>query len=378
MSITPATSEALTPMNKSGPQARKPGTGTGQPGGNDFAQLLRLQAQADEPAPPDAAPAKAQSPKADEEGSAKDESEEGKDGDATDKSKLPKKLQLGAEDLGPELRPAAAATGAPTQLLAERGRDAAARLGSQGRAQRAGAAELGLRLEANQEELKADSALRFGDAFGATLAPDVATPWRAADGPERPLAPALLTEALTMVAPQPEATASVGANPLPSEISAPPPLPTQATLEQTPGTQAFTAALGAQLSVWVSEGVEMAQLELNPRDLGPIEVRIAMRDGQARIELGADVSSTRDALAQALPALSEALGDVGVQLAGSGLSDHSNAQRQAQQEAGRQPSAALAALAKAFGRADGAAARADGLEHAQGPLRPRSLVDLVA
>ncbi|MDZ7812006.1 MAG: flagellar hook-length control protein FliK, partial [Ideonella sp.] len=143
-------------------------------------------------------------------------------------------------------------------------------------------------------------------------------------------------------------------------------------------TEAFNAALGAQLSVWVAEGVEMARLELNPRDLGPIEVRIAMRDGQARIELGADVSSTREALAQALPTLAEALGDVGVQLAGSSLSDQSNAQRQAQQDAGRQPSAALAALAQAFGRADGAANGLEAHQQAQPLGRPRSLVDLVA
>lgn len=377
MSITPATSEALTPMNKSGPQARKPSTGSGQPSGNDFAQLLRLQAQSDEPAAPEATARKAEQPKAGEESDAQAEPASGKDAEAADKSKLPKKLQLGAEDLTPDMRPAAAVA-APTNVLAERARDAAARMGAQGRAQRAGAADLNLRLEATDEGLKTDTALRFGDALALTTATDTATPLRAADGPERPLAQAVLAEPLPVASPQPEAAASVGANPMPTEITAPLPVPTQATLEQTPGTPAFTAALGAQLSVWVAEGVEMAQLELNPRDLGPIEVRIAMRDGQARIELGADVSSTRDALAQALPALSEALGDVGVQLAGSGLSDQSSAQRQAQQEGGRQPSAALAALAQAFGRADGAAGRSDGSQHPQAPIRPRSLVDLVA
>ena len=377
MSITPATSEALTPMNKSGPQARKASTGSAQPSGNDFAQLLRLQAQADEPAPPEAAARKSEQPKPQEEDEAQAESDSAQETETADKSKLPKKLQLAAEDLSPDQRPAAAVA-APTHLLAERARDAAARLGTQGRAQRTGAADLNLRLETAEEGRQADGALRFGEALALTPAPDAATPLRAADGPERPLAQAVLAEPLPVASPQPEAAASVGAQPLPAEIAAPLPVPTQATLEQTPGTPAFTAALGAQLSVWVAEGVEMAQLELNPRDLGPIEVRIAMRDGQARIELGADVSSTRDALAQALPALSEALGEVGVQLAGSGLSDQNSAQRQAQQEGGRQPSAALAALAQAFGRAEGAAAGSDGADPTRAAIRPRSLVDLVA
>jgi flagellar hook-length control protein FliK len=226
--------------------------------------------------------------------------------------------------------------------------------------------------------LQTEAPLGFGEALLAATGLDAAAVQRSTEKPERPLAQPLLAEPVAAALPQPEPMAGLNANPLPVETAAAVPVPTQATLEHTPGTVAFTAALGAQLSVWVAEGVEMAQLELNPRDLGPIEVRIAMRDGQARIELGADVTSTREALAQALPSLAEALGDVGVQLAGSGMSDQGSAQRQAQQDAGRQPSAALAALAQAFGRADGAANGAEAQERVPAQGRPRSLVDLVA
>ncbi|TDM09408.1 MAG: hypothetical protein C4K60_09065 [Ideonella sp. MAG2] len=214
--------------------------------------------------------------------------------------------------------------------------------------------------------------------MSALPAPEAETPLQALQAADKPLAQPLLAEPVLVAPPPSEPTLNLNANPLPVETVAAAPTPAQASLEPAPGTEAFNVALGTQLSVWLSEGVEMAQLALNPRDLGPIEVRIALRDGQARIELGADVASTREALAQALPALAEALGDVGVQLAGSGLSDQGSAQRQAQQEAGRQPSAALAALAQAFGKAEGMAAGGD----AQGPSptggRPRSLVDLVA
>ena len=373
MSLTTAPSEALTPMNKAAP-ARKLPTGSGKPASSDFAQLLRLQAQTEDVAPPEPSAGQPARASQDDEAAVAEDQPDAQEDTEADKSKLPKKLQLGAEDLAADLRPTTVAA-SPT-LLSDRVRDLAARLGAQARSQRSAGAAEAARPELAEDLLKPDSPLRFGDALVGASVGEAAAPLRPSDLPERPLAQPVLAEPVTVALPQPEATANVNANPLPVETAAPPPVLTQASLEQTPGTPAFTAALGAQLNVWVSEGVEMAQLELNPRDLGPIEVRIALRDGQARIELGADVSSTRDALAQALPALAEALGDVGVQLAGSGLSDQAASQRQAQQEPGRQPSAALAALAQAFGRADGAAA--EGLERPSAQGRPRSLVDLVA
>lgn len=97
--------------------------------------------------------------------------------------------------------------------------------------------------------------------------------------------------------------------------------PSQATLAPPPGSAAFPAALGAQLSTWLKDGVQYATLELNPQDMGPIDVRIAMRDGRAEVQLGADVAATRAALTEALPELAEALGDVGLSLSGGSVSD---------------------------------------------------------
>lgn len=99
------------------------------------------------------------------------------------------------------------------------------------------------------------------------------------------------------------------------------PPPAQATLTPPPGSPAFPAALGAQLSTWMKDGVQYATLELNPQDMGPIDVRIALRDGRTQVELGADVAATRAALTEALPELAEALGDVGLSLSGGSVSD---------------------------------------------------------
>jgi flagellar FliL protein len=68
----------------------------------------------------------------------------------------------------------------------------------------------------------------------------------------------------------------------------------------------FPPALGVQLSTWVNDGIEHASLELHPQDLGPIEIHIAVKDGQTQVELGSAVPGTREALNLALPQLGPA------------------------------------------------------------------------
>jgi flagellar hook-length control protein FliK len=97
-----------------------------------------------------------------------------------------------------------------------------------------------------------------------------------------------------------------------------------------PQSPAFAPALGQQIEVWMRDGVQHAEVQLSPQDLGPIRVKIALEGAATRVEMSADVASTRDALQQALPQLSEALGQVGLSLAGGGVSDQSASQSQGQ------------------------------------------------
>ena len=102
---------------------------------------------------------------------------------------------------------------------------------------------------------------------------------------------------------------------------APPAAPAQATLPMTPQSPTFAPALGHQIDVWMKGGVQHAEVQLSPQDLGPIRVRIEMEGAHARVQMSADVQSTRDALQQAMPQLSEQLGQVGLSLTGGGVSD---------------------------------------------------------
>ena len=115
--------------------------------------------------------------------------------------------------------------------------------------------------------------------------------------------------------------------------------PAQATLPMPPQAPTFVPALGQQIEVWMKGGVQHAEVQLSPQDLGPIRVKIEMEGAHARVQMSADVQSTRDALQQGMPQLSEQLGQVGLSLTGGGVSDQpafqqSQAQAQADSDRG--------------------------------------------
>jgi flagellar hook-length control protein FliK len=97
--------------------------------------------------------------------------------------------------------------------------------------------------------------------------------------------------------------------------------PFDAHLSAALGSPDFAPALGVQVSVLVREGVQEARLHLNPADMGPIAVQIAVEGTNARVHFQADVPATREALQNSLPDLAAALHDNGFTLSGGGVSD---------------------------------------------------------
>ena len=57
--------------------------------------------------------------------------------------------------------------------------------------------------------------------------------------------------------------------------------------------------------------------------MGPVSVQIVMDGTQARVDFGADVAATREAIEAGLPALASAMHDAGFTLAGGGVSQQS-------------------------------------------------------
>jgi flagellar hook-length control protein FliK len=101
------------------------------------------------------------------------------------------------------------------------------------------------------------------------------------------------------------------------------PVSASATVATPVDAPDFAAAFGLQVSVLAKDGVQQAQLHLNPADMGPVSIHITLDGTLARVDFGADVAATRHAIEAGLPELASALRDAGFTLAGGGVAQHS-------------------------------------------------------
>ena len=91
----------------------------------------------------------------------------------------------------------------------------------------------------------------------------------------------------------------------------------------TPATDAdFPDVLATQVSVLVKDGVQRAELHLNPAEMGPISVQIAVDGSQAQVDFAAAAGATRELIENSLPLLAAALHEAGLTLAGGGVFEH--------------------------------------------------------
>ena len=157
--------------------------------------------------------------------------------------------------------------------------------------------------------------------------------------------------------------------PLLTAAAAPP--PAEARIAVPLNSPEFAPALGAQISVFTRDGVQTARLQLNPAEMGPITVQIALDGSAARVDFQADVAATRDVIEASLPALAGALQDAGLTLAGGGVFQHAPGQQQ-------QPEGQASQPGRGAGHAD--STRTGQLAEPATPVvtARRGLVDLVA
>ena len=128
--------------------------------------------------------------------------------------------------------------------------------------------------------------------------------------------------------------------------------PLELPVAAAPGSPQFSQELGERLLWLVREGLHEARLQLNPRELGPIEVRIGVSDGAAQLSFSAQHAGTAAAVQQSLPQLRELLAQQGLQL---GQADVSQQQAGAGQQTPQQGTSQQAA-GEARGSAAGMAA----------------------
>ena len=135
-----------------------------------------------------------------------------------------------------------------------------------------------------------------------------------------------------------------------------------ATLATPFGHADFSQALADKVSLWVNtartDGPMTAELHLNPADMGPIQVKIALEGQSAQVDFAAAAAETRKAIEASLSALSSALSDVGLNLTGGGVTaqtaQQSFGQQSAPSEGGRGVSTSSSAASAAEDEGDAA------------------------
>ena len=112
------------------------------------------------------------------------------------------------------------------------------------------------------------------------------------------------------------------------------PLAASSEVRTPVGAAGWSDEIGTHLAIMAANGRESASLRLSPEHLGPLEVQISIKDGQASVVFGASNPDTRSALEQSLPRLREMFASQGLVLGDANVS------RDAPRDPSRQPSSA--------------------------------------
>jgi len=99
------------------------------------------------------------------------------------------------------------------------------------------------------------------------------------------------------------------------------------TMQPSVQSEAWGKVLSSRVIWTAKEGVQRAELKLNPANLRPVEVKLHIHNEQANVTFVAHHAATRDALEQALPRLRESFQDNGMNLADANVSDQASEQQ---------------------------------------------------
>jgi flagellar hook-length control protein FliK len=109
-------------------------------------------------------------------------------------------------------------------------------------------------------------------------------------------------------------TAAAGANPAAAAAAA-------STLAAPVGTSDWEEALGQKVVFMSSAGQQSAELTLNPKDLGPLQVVLQVANNSAHALFVSQHPQVREAIEAALPKLREAMEQNGIGLGSASVSD---------------------------------------------------------
>lgn len=108
----------------------------------------------------------------------------------------------------------------------------------------------------------------------------------------------------------------------------------QMTMQNHFSRPAWAGELGQRLVMMVGQKIQVAEIRLDPPDLGPMEVKVRMHQDQAHVVFQSQHAAVRDALEQAIPRLREMFDQNGLGLGNVDVQDQTAQQRQGQDQDG--------------------------------------------
>jgi len=93
----------------------------------------------------------------------------------------------------------------------------------------------------------------------------------------------------------------------------------------------WSKALGNQIVWMANQNIKTAEIRLNPANLGPVEVRLEIKDDQINVALSSRHAAVREAMEMTMPKLREMLENDGLNLSDSNISHQSFAEQREQQ-----------------------------------------------
>ena len=133
---------------------------------------------------------------------------------------------------------------------------------------------------------------------------------------------ALHPEGLSSVRPETVAAPASNQGPNPAQ---------NVSIDVRVGAAGWDSAFSQKVTWMASQNHQIAELHLNPPNLGPVEVRITMNGDQTSAQFMSPHASVRDAIESALPKLREMLADSGLSLGNVNVSSQSFAQHHNEQ-----------------------------------------------
>ncbi|MDD8058605.1 flagellar hook-length control protein FliK [Shewanella metallivivens] len=103
--------------------------------------------------------------------------------------------------------------------------------------------------------------------------------------------------------------------------------------------QKFSPVMKQQLITMVSNGIQQAEIRLDPPELGHLTVKIQIQGDQTQVQFNVAQSQTRDLVEQAIPRLRDMLASEGLQLTDSHVSQGGDGREQQQGQSGHQGAA---------------------------------------